>query len=151
MKGTPSAHQSDYFAWRTKFWEGGFTGKRDEFTLITQALTGTTEISPSPGFSSTTDYQSAFALLGWERDEWRVAGRADLFSTRAHNTFGGAPATSESGYALTAAVSWLPNDWLKLTGELLSVESKRGERAVVGLDPQQTETQFQLSARVYLE
>ena len=150
-EGDPSAHQADYFAWRTKFWEGGFTGRLDEFMLIAQALTGSTEISPSPSFSSTTDYESAFALLGWERDEWRIAGRADLFDTRAHNTFGGSPATSENGYALTAAVSWLPNDWLKLTGELLSVTSKRSERAIVGLDPQQTETQLQLAARIYLE
>jgi hypothetical protein len=39
---------------------------------------------------------------------------------------------------------------LKLTGELVSLTSKRGERVVTGVDPEQTETQFQLSARFYL-
>ncbi|HEY2068733.1 MAG TPA: hypothetical protein VGG48_04200 [Rhizomicrobium sp.] len=147
----PSAHEDDYFAWRTKFWDAGFSGHLDEFTLLAQAVTGTTEISPSPTFSSITDFRSAYALLGWERDEWRVAVRADLFQTRAHNSFGASPATSEDGHALTAAVSWLPNDWLKLTGEVLAIVSTRGERIVIGLAPDQSETQFQLSARVYLE
>lgn len=150
-EGNPADHEADYFAWRTKFWNVGASTRFDEFTLLAQGLTGTTEISPTPGFSSYTDYDSAFALLGWERGEWRLAGRADLFRTRAHNTFGGSPMLGEDGYALTVSANWLPNDWLKLSGELLSVTSKRGERAIVGLDPQQTETQFQLAARVYLE
>jgi hypothetical protein len=108
-------------------------------------------IAPSPAFSATTDYNSAFLLLGWERDDWRIAGRADIFHTRTHTSFGGSPLTGENGYALTAAVSWLPRDWLKLTGEVVSVASRRGARTIVGVDPQQTETQVQLSARFFLE
>ncbi|HSM95526.1 MAG TPA: hypothetical protein VLT91_05760 [Rhizomicrobium sp.] len=146
-----SAHQDDYFAWHTKFWDAGFSDHIDEFTIIAQALTGSTKIAPSPFFSSTTDFDSAFLLLGWERNDWRVAGRADLFHTLTRNSFGGTPEASENGYALTAAVSWLPRDWLKLTGELISVTSRRGDRAVVGIDPQQTETQFQLSAKFFLD
>ena len=146
----PSAHHEDYFAWRTKFWDAGFSDHFGAYTIIAQALTGSTEIAPVPGFSSTTDFDSAFALLGWEKDRWRVAARADIFHTRTRTTFGGVPAQSENGYALTAAVSWLPKDWLKLTGELLSITSKRDGRAIAGLDPRQSETQFQLSARFYL-
>ncbi len=149
-RADPSAHEDDYFAWRTKFWDFGFSKQMDEFTILAQAITGNTEIAPAPSFRSTTDFDSAFALLGWQRDEWRIAGRAELFHTRAYNSFGASPATSENGYALTAAASWLPNDWLKLTGELLAISSKRGERAIQGLDPQQTGTQFQLSVRAYL-
>lgn len=150
-EANPSAHEDDYFAWHTKFWDAGFSHHIGEFTVIAQALTGSTVISPSPVFSATTDYNSAFALLGWERGDWRVAGRADIFHTRSYNSFGGSPATSENGYAFTAAVSWLPKDWLKLTGEILSLTSKRGERAVLGIDPEQAETQFQLSARFFLD
>lgn len=147
----PRAHQDDYFAWRTKFWDAGFSDQVGEFTILAQAVTGNTEIAPSPTFRSTTDFDSAFALLGWQDGEWRIAGRAEYFHTRSHNSFGASPATSENGYAFTAVVSWLPNDWLKLTGELLSVSSTRGERSIEGLDPHQTQVQFQLAARVYLD
>ncbi|HEY2034607.1 MAG TPA: hypothetical protein VGH02_13055 [Rhizomicrobium sp.] len=150
-EANPSAHEDDYFAWRTKFWDAGFSHHIDAFTIIAQALTGSTVIAPAPSFSATTDYNSAFALLGWERGDWRVAGRAEVFHTRSYNSFGGSPATGENGYALTAAVSWLPENWLKLSGEIISLTSKRGERAVIGIDPRQTETQFQLSARFFLE
>ncbi len=147
----PSAHDDDYFAWRTKFWDAGFSDHLGQFTIIAQGLTGSTQISPSPSFTSITDFDSAFALVGWENDHWRIAGRGDIFHTATRNSFGAAPATSENGTALTAAVSWLPNDWLKLTGELLSVTSTRGERSLEGLDPQQSETEFQLSAKFYWE
>lgn len=150
-RADPGAHEDDYFAWHTRFWDAGFSHHIDAFTVIAQALTGSTTITPSPSFSSTTDFDSAFLLLGWERDVWRVAARGEVFHTKTRNTFGGAPAISENGYALTAAVSWLPRDWLKLTGELISLKSKRGERATVGLDPQQTETQFQLSAKFFFD
>lgn len=146
----PSAHQDDYYAWRTKFWDVGFSNQFGEFTVLSQALTGDTTISPSPTFTSITEFDSAYALLGWERGEWRLAGRGDIFHTRTHNPFGASPNLSENGYALTASASWLPNDWLRLTWEALSVTSKRGERSVVGINPAQTETQFQFSARVYL-
>jgi hypothetical protein len=146
----PSAHQDGHYGWHTAFWDGGFSDQLGEFTMLSQALTGNTIIAPAPGFSSVTDYASAYALLGWERDDWRLAGRADTFRTQTHDTFGSSPAFSENGYALTAAATWLPNDWFRLTGEILALSSKRGERAVVGIDPQQEETQFQLSARFYL-
>jgi hypothetical protein len=149
-QANPRAHEDDYFAWRTQFWDAGFSYRVDEFTLLSQALTGSTVITPSPVFSATADYNAAFALLGWERGDWRVAGRADVFHTQSHNSFGGSPQMGENGYAFTAAVSWLPDSWLKLTGELVSLTSKRGERVVTGVDPEQTETQFQLSARFYL-
>ncbi len=145
----PSAHEDDYFAWHTRFWDAGLSDHFGRFTIIAQALTGDTTITPSPGFSSTTDFSSAFALLGWESGEWRLAARGDIFRTRTHNTFGASPLTGEDGYALTASASWLPKDWLRLSGEVLSITSKRGERVIESLSPQQTETQFQLSARFF--
>ncbi|MGD0193199.1 MAG: hypothetical protein ABSD74_20885 [Rhizomicrobium sp.] len=62
------------------------------------------------------------------------------------------PASSldENGYALTGSVSWLPKDWLRLSAELLAIDSKRDERSVVGFDPRQDDTQGQLAARFYL-
>lgn len=147
----PAAHQGDAFGWRTRFWNLGASWKFDNFTLLSQALTGDTAIVPFAGFTSITDFDSAYLLAGWERDEWRVAVRGDWFRTKTNNTFGPSPALSENGKAVTAAVSWLPEDWVRLTGELLLVDSKRDERAIVGLDPQQTNAQLQLSARFYFD
>jgi hypothetical protein len=118
---------------------------------LSQALTGDTEIDPFAGFTSTTDFDSAYLLLGWERDDWRVAVRGDWLRTKTRTTFGASPALSENGDALTLAVSWLPRDWVRLTGEILWVESKRDERALSGIDPTQNSAQLQLSARFYLE
>jgi hypothetical protein len=53
--------------------------------------------------------------------------------------------------ALTGAVSWLPREWVRLTGEVLWVDSTRDERAISGVDPQHDDLQVQLSARFYLE
>lgn len=147
-RADPSAHYDDYFAWRTKFWSAGFSYKMDEFTLLAQGMKGDTAIEPFEGFYSTTDFDSAYVLLGWERDEWRAAIRGDVFNTRNYTTFG-AGRFGENGRALTASVSWLPKDWLRLTGEVLAIDSKRPERAIVGIDPHQTEAQTQLSVRIY--
>jgi len=143
-----SAHTGDYFAWRTRFWDVGLSRQFGEFTVLSQGMTGQTTITPFPGFRSTTDFNAAYALLGWERDEWRLAGRAEIFGTNQTNPGTDLP-FSEHGHAFTAAASWLPNDWLRLTGEILYVHSIRAERAIVGQNPRQNETQAQLSARIY--
>ena len=35
---------------------------------------------------------ATISVLGWERDDWRVALRGDVFRTKTHNTFGPSPA-----------------------------------------------------------
>jgi hypothetical protein len=142
----PAAHKEDYFAWHTDFWEGGVSKTWGEFTLLAQGMTGETIIQPAPAFTSTTRFSAVYALLGWERGDWRIAARIDDFRT---HTAPGSP-LSEDGYALTGDVSWLPKEWLRLSAEILYIDSKRNERSVVGLDPEQGETQAQLSARFYL-
>jgi hypothetical protein len=108
-------------------------------------------IDPFPGFSSKTDFDSAYLLVGWERDQWRIAARADWFRTHTDTTFGPSRELSENGNALTGAVSWLPRDWIRLTGEVLWIDSRRDERAIEGIDPRQTDVQLQLSARFYFD
>ena len=143
-----AAHVVDYFAWKTDFWDVGASKQFGEFTVLAQGMTGQTIITPFAGFQSMTDFDAAYALIGWERGEWRLASRVEIFDTNQRNPGADLP-FSEHGHAFTVAASWLPNDWLRLTGELLYVESTRAERAVVGLDPRQNETQAQLSARIY--
>ncbi len=143
-----SAHAEDYFAWHTRFWDVGFSRQFGEFTVLSQAMAGQTTITPLAGFASTTDFDAAYALLGWERGDWRLAGRTEIFAANQKNPGINLP-FSEHGHAFTAAVSWLPNDWLRLTGEILYVSSRRAERTVVGENPLQNETQAQISARIY--
>lgn len=147
----PSAHHDRDFGWRTKFWHLGLSGRMDEFTLLAQAVSGDTAVETAEDVYSTTDFDSAFALLGWERAEWRAALRIEEFHTKSFSNTGARPSMSENGRAATAALSWLPNDWLKLTAELIALQSFRGERSQIGLNPARTETQFQLTARVYLD
>jgi hypothetical protein len=141
-----SAHEDGTYAWHTDFWDAGAEKTLGQFTLLAQGLAGTTIITPAPGFSSVTDFDSAYGLVGWGQDDWRLAARADVFAT--HNA--GNSLFSENGHALTFAASWLPRDWLRITGEVLYIDSTRDEREVEGLAPNQGETQVQLSLRFYL-
>jgi hypothetical protein len=137
-------------AWRTDFWNVGASTQIGNVTLLAQALTGETLIVPSPFFFSDTVFQSAYLLAGWNiSEEWRIAGRVDLFSNHEERPFA-AGNMSEHGNALTAAVNYLPYDWLRLTAEAIRVESTRGQRTVEGLKPHAVENQIQLSARFYL-
>jgi hypothetical protein len=140
----PAAHIEDYFAWHTDFWDGGVSKTWQEFTFLAQGMTGETSIEPRAGHVSVTQFSSAYALIGWEQGDWRLAARADDFRTHASS------ALSENGYALTGDVSWLPREWLRLSAEILYIDSKRNERSIVEVSPQQGETQLQLTARFYL-
>ncbi len=56
---------------------------------------------------------------------------------------------NEDGHAYTLSLSYLPQKWLRFTGELLSVDDTRQERIAVGEAAHQIETQFQFLTRVY--
>ncbi len=137
-------------SWLTDFWSAGLQTQIDDFTFMVQGMTGETYIEPSPFFESETYYDAAYFLAGWAmNDEWRLAGRFDFFQTDEEHT-GGVNPLSEHGNALTFAVNYLPNDWLRLTAEYLRVDSTRGQRNVVGLAPHEIETQLQFSVRFYV-
>ena len=136
-------------AWETKFWSAGATTEFQSFVVIAQAMRGQTFFQPSPFFFSDTHFESAFFLLGRHfGNDWRVAGRAEVFPTNETRP-GSSINLSEHGHALTAAVNWLPNDWLRLTGEVGHVVSTRRQRLIDGIAPRQSETQAQLSAKLY--
>jgi hypothetical protein len=141
----PRAHDDDYFAWHTRFWDVGASAHFARFTILAQGLTGATTIAE--GTPLTTQFRSAYLLVGWERGPWRLGLRGDVFRTGTPGT----PAESENGRAVTASASWEPEDWFRLTGEVLALTSTRGGRIFEGLPLRQSETQFQLSARFYLQ
>lgn len=143
----PRATQGDQIAWHTRFWDIGFQKQIGKLTLLSQGLSGATTIEPSPFFHQTTDFRSAYALAGYDMDEWWAAARFDVFQTRTAASF---PSDlSEDGHSYTLSLSWLPRKWLRFTGEMVSVDDTRQERAAVGEAAHQVETQFQLLARVY--
>ena len=143
----PSVIEGGQIAWHTSFWDVGFQKQIGKLTVLSQGMSGATTIEPSPFFHQTTDFKSAYALIGYDMDEWWAAARFDVFQTRTRASF---PSTlNEDGHAFTVSVSWLPEKWLRFTGELLSIDDTRDERVIVGEAPHQIETQFQFLARVY--
>jgi hypothetical protein len=143
----PTVTGGGQVAWATRFWSFGYQNQLGHFTLLAQGMTGLTTIEPSPFFRQTTDFRAAYALLGYDMDEWWAAARVDAFDTRTRASF---PSDlNEDGFAVTASLSWLPKTWLRLTTEAIVIDDRRDERAADGDKPHQTETQLQLLARVY--
>jgi hypothetical protein len=145
----PRAVRDDVVGWETDFWSVGATAEFQDFVVIAQGMRGRTFFQPIPFFFSLTNFESAFLLLGrYVGNDWRIAGRAEIFSADERRP-GSSISLSEHGHAITAAVNWLPNDWLRLTGEVAHVVSTRRQRILDDIDPRQAETQAQLSAKIY--
>ncbi len=143
----PNVIKGDQIAWHTSFWDVGYQKQLGRLTLLSQGMSGATTIEPSPFYHQTTDFKSAYALAGYDMDKWWIAARVDLFQTRTWASF---PSDlNEDGHAYTLSLSYLPYKWLRFTGELLSVDDTRQQRAAVGEAPHQIETQIQFLTRVY--
>jgi len=142
----PSASDGEY-AWRTEFWSLGAETQIDRLVVKSQVMVGSTEIAPD-GYRSRTSFEAAYLLLGWEFGAWRLAGRVDQFGTDGYSP-GGAVDLGESGYAGTAALTWRPTDWLRITGELLHIDSVREQRTLEGLPARAQDTQLQLAFRLF--
>lgn len=139
-------------AWRTEFWSAGLETQLDEFEILAQGMFGETEVAPFPGYDRVVEFWSAFILAGREFGEWRLAARAELFGSDATVYYPMAtenePNYGEYGHAFTFAATWTPEEWLRLTGEILYVDSYRPLRHDDGLAADSSETQAQLGARV---
>lgn len=140
----------DQLAWHTAFWDLGFRKQIGQITILSQTLSGSTFIRPSDSSFLKTDFKSAYALVGWDMDDWWFAVRGDVFQTRTRTTAPGPSPFSEDGHSIDATASWLPKAWLRLSAEYLLVDDRRAQRLIDGERPHQTETQFQLVARAYL-
>ena len=144
----PSKTSGNDISWHTTFWDFGLQKQIGKVTLLSQGMIGSTVIAPAPTFRIKTDYKSAYALVGWDLDNWWLAGRVDWFQTRTHEP--GPPSlNSEDGHAGTFSVSYLPWKWLRLTAEYMVVDSNRPQRVVTGDPAHVVETQFQFAARAY--
>jgi hypothetical protein len=137
---------SPVFAWRTEFWSLGAQTQIRTLELLAQGMTGSTLIVPTPTFRGTTDFQAGYLLAAMTFGAWQPAVRFDMFGTQT------TPRTvklGEHGNAATIALNWRPLDWLRLTGEVLRVQSWRVQRLQEGLQPGTIDTQGQFAVRVF--
>jgi hypothetical protein len=145
-RADPAAVSTRDEAWGTKFWDFGARTQVGPVTLIAQQLSGYTELDFTGG-ADTVKFQSGYLLASYDLDDWRFSAREDLFQTRrvaaANNNF------NEDGNATTAAISWAGYDNLRLTAELIHMNSRRGEYVPAGLGPGRDDTQVQFDARFF--
>jgi hypothetical protein len=146
-RANPSAKAGSDFAWRTKFTSLGLESDIGDVVLLSQVMFGQTAIAPAANFSSATDFQSAYLLVGYYFGDFRIAGRADLFATQQHDN-GRGGAIGEHGYALTMAGTWVPIRWLRLTTEIMRIESYRSAALTPGSGTNNSAVQLQLVARI---
>ena len=145
-EGDPYAKSLRDPAWDTRFWSAGYRTDIGPVMLLAQALRGDTVIA-GPTFVAHTKFQSAYLLASYDWENWRVSAREDLFATRRANATNNT--WSEDGDAFTAAVSYAPRDWLRLTGEVIAMNSRRGEYVPAGLGLNRSDTQFEFSTRFF--
>lgn len=149
-RGDPEAWQWQgsrrVFAWHTRFWSLGARGQVGGVQWLAQAMDGATAFEPRPGRYLDTRFGAAYVLAAWERGAWQPALRLDLFRARQLPGSPDAP-LAEHGNALTAALNWRPREGLRVTGELLRIDSTRAQRTLEGLAPRQAELQVQLGVR----
>lgn len=145
-QGDPYAKAARDTGWNTRFWSVGGRTDIGGVMLIAQAMRGQTIVA-GPTFYSDTKFQSAFLLASYDWDDWRFSAREDLFATRRpgarNNNW------AEDGDAFTAAISWSRFSWLRLTGEVVALNSRRGEYGPAGLGLHRSDTQVQFSTRFF--
>ena len=146
------AAEEDYgdreiYGWRTRFWSAGIEHRVGRLMLMAQAMHGSTDIEPAPGFLLTTDFNAGYLMAAWESGRLAPALRVDLFQARQGPDALLSLPLSEHGHALTAALNWRPRPGLRLTGEWLWIKSVRNQRRLDQLDARSTQQQLQLSVR----
>jgi hypothetical protein len=135
------------FAWHTRFWSLGAKARTGEVEWLAQAMDGSTAFEPQPGRLLDTQLSAAYLLAGWDRGAWQPAIRIDLFRLRQLPETLAAP-LSEHGNAITAALNWRPRDDLRISAELLRIDSTRNQRLLEGSAPRQVDLQAQLAFRL---
>ena len=146
-RANPFAYTSRDSAWLTRFWSGSLKSRVLGATVLIQAMDGDTSVGDDGGDLFHTNFDSAFALVSYDIGDWRLSGRVEAFETRTAPNF---TLLNEDGHALTAALLWNVRDWLRLSAEVINIDSRRAERLTVGSLAERSDTQFQFGARVFL-
>jgi hypothetical protein len=134
------------FAWHTRFWSVGARARTGQVQWIAQVMDGATAFEPRPGLLLDTQLDAGYLLATWGRGDWQPALRIDAFRLRQLPDTLAAP-LDEHGNALGAALNWRPREGLRITGEVLRIDSTRNQRRLEGLSPRQVDLQAQVALR----
>ena len=137
----------EVYAWDTRFWSLATQSQMGNVVLAAQAMHGATAFEPAPGLLLDTQFNAGYLLLAWGQGAWQPAIRLDLFQTRQLPEWLPDP-LSEHGNAATIALNWRPKQHVRVTGELLRVDSTRNQRRLDGASPRQIDTQLQVNVRL---
>jgi hypothetical protein len=145
-QGDPAAFTARDMAWRTTFWNFGARTQVGPLVLIAQQMSGFTSVTVR-GTNNATKFQSGFLLASYDMDDWRFSVREDVFQTRrraaTNNNW------DEDGNATTGSISWLGLDGVRLTAEVIKMNSRRGEYVPAGLGLNRGDLQVQFDARYF--
>jgi hypothetical protein len=133
-------------AWRTKFWNFGARTQLGPLVVIAQQLSGYTEVSVR-GNDADTKFQAGFVMASYDMDNWRVSLREDLFQTRREEAVNNN--WDEDGNATTGAISYLGIDGVRLTSEIIAMNTRRGEYVPAGLGYNRHDIQVQFDSRFF--
>src|SRR5439155_21746611 len=136
------------FRWRNAVPSKGVENNNRNVRILRQAIFRHTHHQPLGNFHATTDFQAVYLLAGYYFGDFRVAGRVDLFATQLRNSFK-VRGPGENGRAFTLSGSWTPVRWLRLSTELLQVDSYRGARMAAGTNSNASEMQVQFVRRIF--
>ena len=90
----------------------------------------------------------AFLLASYDLEDWRLSAREDAVPDPPYRCV--PSPLSEDGRRHHRRLSWSGRDWLRLTGEVIAMHSRRGEYVLAELDgPVRNDTQFQLDTRFF--
>lgn len=153
-RADPTAIEGGQYAWETIFETLGVqTTLPGDVGLIAQWMFGSTVMGPvmfpNGAHAVDTEFDSKFALLTKEFGKHRVSLRYDQFEVTQNDQM---PEDNnpENGHAWTVAYKVGLSDKLTLATEWLSIKTHHCGWAYYGLDPTETETQFQLSLKLRL-
>ncbi len=150
--GNPQAVDANReYGWRTKFDNIGLVADlAPDWELRVQALRGHTVMGLESTHEIAVDmrFRAAYAMVTRRLDHGSISARIDLFDTSNRGTILMRD-DDEDGWALTAAARRNLGKNFEVLAELLHVKSTRGARSRIGISPQQTQNQSQISMRLH--
>ena len=150
-KADPAAFERLQYGWYTEFDHVGVQAMLPgDIGVFAQWMDGVTFMGPlqqDSWYPSDVEYSAAYLMLTRSFDRHRVTVRYDLFDAKDVDEMP-LDDNSEDGHAWTVNYQFEVNDTLTLAVEWLGITSDRPAWAYQGVDPEETERQLQVMARV---
>jgi hypothetical protein len=153
-RADPTTLKDGQYAWYTEFLHVGLqTTLPGDVGLIAQWMSGSTVMGPvmytNGAHAVDAEFDSHFALLSRAYGRHRLSVRYDNFEVT-QNDQTPADDNRESGHAVTVSWQLGVTDKVSVVAESVTIKSRRDIWMSFGLEPDETETQFQLSLRLRL-